>query len=166
MLYQSGTLNCNGRLLSLEQPLVMGIINLTPDSFYGKSRYTEHKQVLTAIEKQLKEGADIIDIGGMSSRPGAEIISVDEEKKRVLPVLEAVLDTFPEAVVSIDTIHSSVARDSLDRGAGMINDISAGRFDPELYSAIAAYSVPYVLMHMQKKPARMQKAPQYENVVP
>lgn len=165
MMQTHSTLNCKGRLLSLETPLVIGILNITPDSFYAGSRYQQMEEVLRQAEKMLLEGAAILDVGGMSSRPGAEIISVEEELKRVLPAIEAILKNFPEAIISIDTVQAEVARQSVEAGAAIINDISAGRLDEKLYQMVAELGVPYVLMHMQGTPRTMQQEPVYEDVV-
>ena len=164
MFNQSLSLNCAGKLLDLEDPIVMGILNLTPDSFYKESRYSDEKTILHQVEKMLKAGAKIIDLGGMSSRPGAELISVEEELNRVIPILEKIVIEFPEAVLSIDTVRSEVAKEALDRGAGMINDISAGRIDPDILKLPSVYRVPYVLMHMKELPKTMQEAPIYDDV--
>ncbi|MEM7105182.1 MAG: dihydropteroate synthase [Bacteroidota bacterium] len=159
------TLNCRGQLLDLSSPKVMGILNLTPDSFHDGGRYHQIDHALRQAEKMLEEGVAIIDIGGMSSRPGAELISVDEELARVLPVLDKIIDTFPEAIISIDTIRSEVATRSLEIGAHIINDISAGKFDQELFKIVAKFQAPYILMHMQGRPNDMQAKPDYTEVV-
>lgn len=164
MLQTRLTLNCKGKLLSLETPLVMGILNITPDSFYMASRYQQIDDILQQAEKMLSEGATILDIGGMSSRPGAEIISAEEELQRVLPAIEAIIKNFPEALLSIDTVQAAVARQSVEAGAALINDISAGRLDEKMYSTVAELGVPYVLMHMQGTPRTMQQEPTYEDV--
>lgn len=151
------SLNCNGRLLSSDRPLVMGILNATPDSFYAQSRFQEADQVGGVAGEMADQGASIIDIGGMSTRPGAEIISSSEEIDRVLPVIEAVRAA-TDAVISCDTIYAATARAAIAAGAGMINDISAGRFDPELWDLLPELRVPYVLMHMPAaSPAEMQQ---------
>lgn len=165
MLHPQRTLNCKGRLLTLDRPLIMGILNVTPDSFFEGSRVNNAGDLLAHAEKMLKEGADILDIGGMSSRPGAGLIPEEEELGRVLPAIEALHNHFPNAVLSIDTIRASVARKAVEAGASMINDISAGRLDEAMYETVAALRVPYVLMHMQGTPSTMQQEPHYENVV-
>lgn len=165
MLYQQQTLNCKGRLLSLEQPVIMGILNITPDSFFDGGKYNQESSILAQTEKMLQEGASIIDIGGMSSRPGAEIISVEEELQRVIPVINKIHRNFPEAIISIDTIQSRVAIESITAGAHIVNDISAGKIDSQMYTAVAKLGVPYILMHMQGKPNNMQDAPKYEDVL-
>jgi len=143
----------------------MGILNTTPDSFYDGGRYDSKDKILAKTEEMLKAGATIIDVGGMSSRPGAEIIDVEEEMKRTLPFIETIHQAFPEAIISIDTIRSQVASSAIDAGAAIINDISAGSFDSEMYPTIARLNVPYILMHMQGKPKDMQQNPTYSNVV-
>lgn len=165
MLETRSTLNCKGKLLSLETPLVMGILNLTPDSFYDGGKYQQTAEILQQAEKMLTEGAAILDLGGMSSRPGAELISVDEELKRVLPAIDLILKHFPETILSIDTVQGDVAKRSVEAGARLVNDISAGRLDEALYPTLAALDVPYVLMHMQGTPQNMQQNPDYEDVV-
>ena len=158
------TLNCRGRLLVVEKPVVMGIINITPDSFYSGSRFVNADQALKQVEKMLGEGATIIDIGGQSTRPGSEMISMGDEKKRVLPVVDAVCRRFPDCFVSIDTFYSDVAKDAVDAGASIVNDISAGSIDDKLIDTVAGLDVPYVLMHMKGVPGTMQDNPVYENV--
>jgi dihydropteroate synthase len=143
----------------------MGILNINEDSFYQGSRFTQSDTILKTAERMLAEGAAILDIGGMSSRPGAAVIDAEEELRRVLPAIENIHREFPEAILSIDTIRSKVAREAVHAGAAMINDISAGRLDDALYPTLAELQVPYVLMHMQKRPENMQEAPLYENVV-
>lgn len=159
------TLNCRGRLLSLEKPLVMGILNLTPDSFSDGGKFQKTDQAMKQVEKMLEEGACIIDIGGYSSRPGANHIAVEEEIERIYGVTNKVLDAFPEAIISVDTFRSKVAKEMLELGVHIINDISAGQLDPEMHRVVAAYEAPYILMHMQGKPQNMQDNPSYKNVV-
>ncbi|OWY23980.1 dihydropteroate synthase [Sphingobacteriales bacterium UPWRP_1] len=158
------TLNCGGKLLDLSKPAIMGILNVTPDSFYDGGRYLQGQAYLHRAEQLLAEGASVIDIGGMSSRPGAGIISTDEELKRVMPVVEAVCKRFPDAIVSIDTVRAQVATAAVQAGAGMVNDISAGSIDTGLLPAVAKLQVPYVLMHMQGIPETMQQSPEYRQV--
>ncbi len=156
------TINCKGRLLDLSNPLIMGILNVTPDSFYDGGRYKTDKIILSQCEKMLKDGASIIDIGGMSSRPGAEIVTLEEELKRVVPIVERVAQTFPDAFISIDTIRAKVARQTVERGANIINDISAGSLDENLFQTVADLGVPYVLMHIKKALKNMQQQPLYQ----
>lgn len=159
------TLNCKGRLLSLERPVVMGILNTSPDSFYDGGRYQSLDAALRQTEQMLSEGAAIIDVGGMSSRPGAAQISIQEELRRVLPVIEAIAGRFPEAFISIDTVHAQTAREAVAAGACIVNDISAGRLTEGMYETVAELGVPYVLMHMQGRPETMQQQAQYDDVV-
>lgn len=164
MLHPKLTLQSKGRLLDLSKPVVMGILNVTPDSFFDGGKYNDESAMLRQAERMLAEGAAIIDVGGMSSRPGAEVISDAEELQRVIPAIELLHQYFPEAMLSIDTVKSSVVRESVAAGASIVNDISAGRLDAKLYETVAEMGVPYVLMHMQGTPGDMQKNPTYENV--
>ena len=160
------TLNCKGKLLDLSEPKVMGILNLTPDSFFDGGRYFANiDDALRQTEQMLLAGASIIDIGGMSSRPGAKLISVAEELQRVLPTIEAIHKNFPQAILSIDTVRSEVARQAVAAGASIVNDISAGNFDDKLLETVADLQVPYILMHLKGKPETMQHKPVYENIV-
>ncbi|MEM9835190.1 MAG: dihydropteroate synthase [Bacteroidota bacterium] len=165
MLTAQATLNCGGQLLTLDRPRVMGVLNITPDSFYAGSRQESvHSALLTATQ-MLADGADILDIGGMSSRPGADLITSAEEQARVLPVVAAIKEKFPEAIISIDTVYAATARAAVAEGAGIINDISAGSIDPALLEMLPELSVPYVLMHMRGTPKDMQKQTNYGDVV-
>ena len=157
------TLNCKGRLLVIDKPLVMGIINVTPDSFFGGSRFNSVDEIVTETEKMLNDGADIIDIGGQSTRPGSELIPADEEIKRVVPSINAIANKFPRAFISIDTFYSKVAVAAVDAGATIINDISAGSMDNKMIETVAELKVPYVLMHMKGTPQTMQQNATYEN---
>ncbi len=159
------SLNFGGKLIALNQVLVMGIVNVTPDSFYDGGEIKNDNDLLIRVGKMLEEGADLVDIGGMSSRPGASIIELEEELKRVLPAVKTIIKAFPNALISVDTIRSEVARQSISEGASLVNDISAGRFDPDMYKIVGQLGVPYVLMHMKGKPKTMQKSPEYDNVV-
>jgi len=159
------TINCRGKLIDLSSPVVMGILNITPDSFHDGGQFLEPTQALKHAETMLAQGALIIDIGGMSSRPGAQIISATEELKRVLPVVKTLIKSFPDAILSVDTIHSAVAASVLDAGAHIINDISAGRYDVNMIETVARHHAPFVIMHMQGLPADMQHAPHYHDVV-
>jgi dihydropteroate synthase len=154
------------RLIALDTPKVMGVINITPDSFYSGSRFPDDSSILEAASAMLSDGADFIDVGGYSSRPGASDISPDEEKGRVLRAIRLISGTFPQAVISIDTFRSEVAREAIcDCGAHMINDISGGEADPDMFSLVAELRVPYIMMHMQGTPSTMQSAPVYDDVV-
>lgn len=164
MIHPRITINCRGQLLDLSTPVVMGILNINEDSFFRGSRFTEVDNILKKAGQMLAEGATILDLGGMSSRPGAEVIDTGEELRRVLPAIENIHREFPDAIISVDTIRSEVAKAAVQAGAAMINDISAGRLDEALYPTIGELQVPYVLMHMQKRPENMQNAPAYENV--
>ena len=154
-----------GKLLSFEQPMVMGILNATPDSFHATSRVMDHDSALRQAEKHLKEGAHMLDLGAYSSRPGATNIPEDEERRRLLPLVEKISSSFPETPLSIDTFRSKLAKEAIEAGAGIINDISAGDEDPAMFSTVAALKVPLILMHKQGKPATMQDNPQYKDVV-
>jgi len=158
-------LQVKGRLLDLSAPKVMGIINVTPDSFYAASKYKEEKAVLDAVGQMLTDGAAIIDIGGMSSRPGAALIDEEEELRRCIPAIRAIVREYPEALISIDTVRARVAREAVENGAALINDISAGLLDPDMYRTVAGLRVPYILMHMKGRPENMQKDPEYDDVV-
>ena len=158
------SLNCNGRLLSLEIPIVMGILNVTPDSFYDGGKYTRVENALKKAEKMIEEGAAIIDVGGMSSRPGAEIIDPEEEIKRVVPVIEGLKRVHPDTIVSIDTVHGRVAQKAINAGASIINDISGGSIDEGILEVAKKNDTPYILMHMKGKPNTMQDNPEYTDV--
>jgi dihydropteroate synthase len=158
------TLNCKGNLLIIEKPLVMGIINTTNDSFYAGSRYTGIDAIVEKAEQMLNDGADILDIGGQSTRPGSELIKEEEELKRVIKGVEAVHNKFPNAVISIDTFYSKVVKEAIASGASIVNDVSAGSVDENMITTVASLSVPYVLMHMKGVPKTMQQSAQYENV--
>jgi dihydropteroate synthase len=159
------TLNCKGRLLTITSPLVMGILNTTPDSFFTGSRVSHINSVLSRAEQMLKEGATFLDLGGQSTRPGSETVPAEEELHRVIPAVKAIHAAFPEALISIDTFYASVAKAAVEAGACLVNDVSAGSLDHQLLPTVAALNVPYVLMHMKGHPQTMQNNPAYENVV-
>lgn len=159
------TINCLGNLIDLETPRIMGILNITPDSFYDGGKYKSAKQILNQVEKMLIEGATFIDLGAYSSRPGASHVSLEEERARLLPTLKLILREFDKVLVSVDTFRSQIARESVEAGAAMINDISAGYLDQEMFSTIAQVQVPYIIMHMKGNPQNMQNQVQYENLV-
>ena len=165
MLFQQQTINCRGKLLDLSEPVVMGILNLTPDSFYDGGIYVSDNQILKRVEQMLEEGAAIIDIGGMSSRPGAKIISPEEELKRVIGPISQIHQQFPNAILSIDTLSAKVANEAVHAGATIVNDISAGRFDESMIETVSQLKVPYIVMHMLGLPATMQQTPQYDDVI-
>ncbi len=159
-------INAGGRLLDLEIPKVMGIINITPDSFYKGSRYSTDNEILTVATRMIEEGADILDVGGYSSRPGAKNISQKEEAGRVLRALKIINREIPEAILSVDTFNADTASEAvLECGAHIINDISGGELDPKMFSVIENLNVPYVLMHMKGEPASMQNNPVYDDIV-
>ena len=158
------TLNCNGTLVDLSKPKVMGIINTTPDSFYDGGVLHNEKAILEQAEKMLNEGATFLDIGGYSSRPGATNISEAEELERVLPAIEAILIRFPKALLSIDTFRSKIAKESIKYGAVLINDISAGNLDSKMMETAKHYNVQYIMMHMKGTPQTMKSLANYEDV--
>lgn len=158
-------MNCKGKLIDFSTPAIMGILNMTPDSFYFGSRISDVDAALRKTEKMLSDGADFIDIGGMSTRPGSEILSEEQELNRVVPVIKAIQERFPESLISIDTYRTKVAEEAVLAGAAIINDISAGNLDEKLFETVAKLQVPYILMHMQGNPQTMQLNPTYENVV-
>jgi len=159
------SINCKGTLIDLTSPKVMGILNLTPDSFYDGGKYRSEKEILLKIEEMLFEGATFIDIGAYSSRPGAKDISEEKELSRILPVLELIINKFPEILISIDTFRSRVAKKCIAIGACMINDISAGNLDDKMFAAIANLQVPYIMMHMQGTPQNMKQKIHYDDLI-
>ncbi|MCU0470062.1 MAG: dihydropteroate synthase [Arcicella sp.] len=158
-------INLNKTLLDLSQPRIMGILNITPDSFYEGSRFNDVPKVLEKVEKMLAEGATFLDIGGHSTRPGASPVSEEEELNRVLPVVKAILQHFPQALISIDTFRASVAEQCIEAGAVMINDVSGGTLDDKMFSTVARLGVPYVLMHMRGTPETMNQMTDYQDLV-
>ncbi len=159
------TINCHGKLIDLTTPRVMGILNITPNSFYDGGKYSSDKAILLQVEKLLFEGATFIDIGAYSSKPDSEFVSEELEISRLLPVLKLVLKHFPKAIISIDTFRSHVARVGIDNGAALINDISAGRLDPLMMSVVAELQVPYIMMHMKGDPQTMQSMTDYSDII-
>ena len=158
------SINCQGKLIDFEEARIMGILNITPDSFFNGSRINQEKDWLATTEKMLNDGATFIDVGGYSSRPGAAHVSEEEELARILPVVDSLKKHFKELNLSIDTFRSKVAQQCLDKGAAIINDISAGNLDPNMFKTISLFKVPYIMMHMQGTPQTMQNNPQYNNV--
>lgn len=158
------TLQSRGRLLDISTPVVMGILNATPDSFYNQGRDSDTDSILRNAERMLGEGATILDVGGASTKPGSAIIAPDEEMKRVIPAIEALHKRFPEVWLSVDTYHSTVATAAVNAGASIINDVSSGSIDGNMIATVAQLQVPYIAMHMQGTPATMQQNPQYNNV--
>jgi dihydropteroate synthase len=159
------SLNCRGQLIELKEPAVLGILNVTPDSFFAGSRVQQEAELLRRAEEMLLDGALFLDIGGQSTRPGSERVSADAELERVLPAIEAIRRNFPLALISIDTFYARVARAAVEAGALLVNDVSGGSLDPELIPTVAELGVPYVLMHLKGDPQTMQQEAHYENVV-
>lgn len=159
------TLNCRGKIIKLSSPLVMGVINVGPDSFYDGGKHRTSWEIIKQADKLLNEGASILDLGAASTRPGMAVIGAEREKRRLMPALDVLVKEFPEAIISVDTYNSSVARESIDRGAHIINDISAGAFDTEMFATIAQLQVPYIIMHIKGRPDNMQQNPVYDDVV-
>ena len=158
-------INCKGRLLDLRKPAIMGIINLTPDSFYDGGNHVSLNDVLDSVRKLIENGADLIDIGGQSTRPGAEKISAEDEWTRLQPALNAIHTEFPDLIISIDTFYSGVAKKAVEQGASIINDVSGGDFDKDMFDTVATLNVPYILMHIKGTPKTMQDNPLYMNVI-
>ena len=161
----SKTINCRGRLISLEKPLVMGILNITPDSFSDGGQFWKKEDALNHCEKMLVEGAAIIDIGAVSTKPFADDVSFEEEKKRLQNILPILVKTFPDALFSVDTFRSEIARMAVNEGASIINDISGGQADEQMFKTIGELQVPYVMMHTQGMPQTMQIEPKYDDVM-
>lgn len=161
----SATINVRGRLVSLDEPQVMGILNVTPDSFFATSRCRSEEEIRQRVCMMRREGATMVDIGAYSSRPGAEEVSVEEELRRLLPAVGIVREEWPDAIISVDTFRAEVARQAVETGADIINDISGGEMDKDMFRTVAELHVPYILMHMQGTPQDMQKAPHYDNLM-
>jgi len=159
------TINCKGNLIDLSQPKIMGILNITPDSFFDGGKHKDEKTVLKQVEKMLTEGATFIDIGAYSSRPGADPVSEEEELQRILPIVNLLVKEFNDIIISIDTFRSRIASKCLENGAALINDISAGLLDKNMLSTVAKYKVPYIMMHMKGTPQTMQRETNYENLI-
>ena len=158
-------INIKGNLLDLNKPKIMGILNVTPDSFFDGGLYNTEKKVDIQVMKMIEDGMDILDVGGYSSRPGAKEISINEEIDRVIPVVKFIRKTYPELILSVDTFRSEVARNCLDLGIDIINDISAGCIDKNILDVVAEYNCPYIMMHMKGTPQTMQINPEYENLI-
>lgn len=159
------TLKVRGKIMDLAIPKVMGILNVTPDSFYDGGKFRDEQSIVEQVEKMLAEGADFIDVGGYSSRPGADEISEDEELTRVIPVVKVLLKEFPSIILSVDTFRAAVAKAAIDCGAALVNDISAGELDKAMIKTVAALQVPYIAMHMQGTPGTMTQFTHYENLI-
>ena len=158
-------INCKGQLIDLSKPKVMGILNITPNSFFDGGKYSNNSEILLQVEKMLNDGATFIDIGAYSSKPKAEFVSEREELERIVPIVNLVLKNFPETMISIDTFRSEIAKACIENGAAIINDISAGNLDEKMLKTIAKYNVPYIMMHMKGTPQTMQTMTNYENIV-
>ena len=158
------TINCRGTLIDLALPKVMGILNVTPNSFFDGGKYADEKSLLSQVEKMLTEGATFIDIGAYSSKPSAEFVSETEETERLIPIVKTVLKHFPETLISVDTFRANVAKAGIENGACIINDIAAGSLDENMMKTVAELQVPYIMMHMKGNPQTMQILAQYENV--
>jgi dihydropteroate synthase len=158
-------INCKGQLIDLSTPKVMGVMNITPDSFFDGGKYKNEYEIVTRAGKILTEGATFLDIGAYSSRPGADFVSEQEEIDRIVPAIEIILKHFPEALLSIDTFRSEVAKVSIESGAAIINDIAAGGLDDKMFDVIAKYNVPYIMMHMRGNPQTMQSMTGYEDII-
>ena len=159
------TIRIDGKLIDFSEKKLMGILNLTPDSFYDGGKYKNLKGMLLKVEQMIAEGADIIDVGGFSSRPGAENVPVEEELKRVIESIKLIKSHFPDTIISIDTFRSEVAKKAIEAGAAMINDISSGEMDPNMIGLVKETQVPYIMMHIQGTPSNMQQNPVYKDVL-
>jgi dihydropteroate synthase len=159
------TINCKGQLIDLSAPKVMGILNITPNSFFDGGKYKNETEILSRAEKMIAEGATFIDIGAYSSKPSAEFVSEQEEIERIVPVVNLILKHFPETILSIDTFRSEVAKACIENGAAIINDIAAGNLDDKMLATIAKYQVPYIMMHMRGTPQTMQTLTDYNDIV-
>jgi dihydropteroate synthase len=159
------TINCKGNLIDLSQPKVMGILNLTPNSFYDGGKYKDELQIVNQVEKMLHDGATFIDVGAYSSKPNAEFVSEEEELNRLLPIIDLLLMKFPSILLSVDTFRSQVAKKAVENGVAIVNDISAGILDEKMIETVAKLQVPYIMMHMKGNPQTMQSLANYEDVV-
>lgn len=159
------SINCNGKLIDFISPKVMGILNITPDSFFDGGKYNNASAIINQVEKMNNDGATFIDVGAYSSRPGAKHISEEEELQRILPVIKLLSKEFPNILLSVDTFRSSIAEQCIHSGACIINDISSGSMDQNMFNIVAKLKAPYIMMHMQGTPQNMQKKPVYTNVV-
>ncbi|QNM85683.1 dihydropteroate synthase [Polaribacter pectinis] len=158
------TINCKGTLVHLSSPKVMGILNITPDSFFDGGKYKNEVEILNQTEKMLLEGATFIDVGAYSSRPGATHISEEQELQRIVPVINLLVKNFPEIVISVDTFRSKIAKEAVENGVAIVNDISGGKMDDKMFETVAKLQVPYILMHMLGTPQNMQQNPVYKDV--
>ena len=159
------TINCKGTLIDLSTPKVMGIVNVTPDSFFDGGKLTNSDEIVSQVEKMLHDGATFIDLGGYSSKPGAEFVSETEELNRVIPIVKLLVEKFPDILLSIDTFRSQVAKQAVENGAAIINDISAGLLDEKMLETVAKLQVPYIMMHMKGTPKTMQSLANYDDLL-
>lgn len=159
------TLNCHGKLIELSSPKIMGIVNITPDSFYDGGKTFSEKEILIQTEKMLVEGATFLDIGGYSTRPGADAIDPETETNRVVGAIDIILKNFPQTLISIDTFRSDVAQKAVEAGASIINDVAGGTLDAQMFATVSKLKVPYILMHMRGTPKTMPKLTDYDNVI-
>lgn len=159
------TINCKGNLIDLTSPKIMGILNVTPNSFFDGGKYADENSILQQVEKMLVDGVTFIDIGAYSSKPNAEFVSENEEISRLIPAIELILKNFPETLISVDTFRANVAKKAIENGACIVNDISAGSLDEDMMQTVAKLQVPYIMMHMKGNPQTMQSLAQYENIV-
>jgi dihydropteroate synthase len=159
------TINCKGQLIDLAHPKVMGILNVTPNSFFDGGKYNDENEILSQVKKMLNEGATFIDIGAYSSKPNAEFVTEEEEIARIVPVIQLILKQYPETLLSIDTFRAGVAKASLENGAALINDIAAGNLDEKMFEVVAEYNVPYIMMQMRGTPKTMQTMTSYNDIV-
>ncbi|APX99625.1 dihydropteroate synthase [Lacinutrix venerupis] len=159
------TINCKGKLIDLSTPKIMGILNVTPDSFYDGGVYKEESKIVNRVKIMLEEGATFIDVGAYSSKPNADEVSVDEELNRILPIIDVLLKHFPDIVISVDTFRAEVAKQCIDKGAALVNDISAGLLDEKMLETVASLNVPYIMMHMRGTPKTMQQQTNYNDIL-
>lgn len=162
---QHSTINCKGQLIDLSQPKVMGILNITPNSFFDGGKYKEDLQIVNQVEKMLNDGATFIDVGAYSSKPNAEFVSEEEELNRLLPIINLLIEKFPDILISVDTFRSEVAKKAVEAGVALVNDISAGMLDEKMIETVAKLNVPYIMMHMKGNPQTMQNLTNYDDVV-
>lgn len=159
------TINCNGKLIDLSTPKVMGILNITPDSFYNGGMYKDQSNIVNQVQKMLDEGATFIDVGAYSSKPNANEVSLDEELSRILPIITLLIKQFPDIIISVDTFRAEVAKQCIAKGTALVNDISAGHLDENMLETVAKLNVPYIMMHMRGNPKTMQQQTNYDNIL-
>ncbi|EGV43591.1 dihydropteroate synthase [Bizionia argentinensis JUB59] len=159
------TINCKGNLIDISAPKVMGILNLTPDSFYDGGKYKDTNAVLSQVNEMLEQGATFIDVGAYSSKPNADFVSETEELSRILPIIQSIITEFPDVLLSVDTFRSQVAKESILAGAALVNDISAGKLDANMLKVVGSLHVPYIMMHMRGTPQTMQDLTEYHSLI-